>query len=28
LRQNAAGLKSRFSVQAMVDAYVEILEAL
>jgi glycosyltransferase involved in cell wall biosynthesis len=28
LRQNAAGLKSRYSVQAMVDAYVEIIEAL
>ena len=28
LRQNAVGLKSRYSVQAMVDAYVEIIEAL
>jgi glycosyltransferase involved in cell wall biosynthesis len=28
LRQNASGLKSRYSVKAMVDAYVDILEAL
>jgi glycosyltransferase involved in cell wall biosynthesis len=28
LRQNAAGLKSRYSVKAMVDAYVEIIETL
>ena len=28
LRQNASGLRSRYSVKAMVDAYVEIIEAL
>jgi hypothetical protein len=28
LRENAKGLKSRYSVKAMVDAYVEIIEAL